>query len=348
MLTITLQDLRFRARQFLIAIGGAGLVFSMTLLLAGLAAGFGVEIDQTVSGMGADSWVVAAGAAGRVTDLPPIPTATAAPVVLAAGVKRASGVVVASQAAQVGTKTVSVVLIGYPPGQLGIPPIASGRAVTGPGQVVVDSGIPAAVGRTIAISGQPFRVVGTVTGRTLLGGVGDVYVSLSDAQRIVFGGRPLVSAVLTEGVARHVPPGLAVLSNQQVEQASLAQMAQAKSSISNSRTFMWFIAAVIVAALVYVSALERTRDFAVLKALGSSSSVLFFGLAAQAIAVALVAAALAAVIANFMTGLFAQPVDIPSSAYVTLPLSALVVGLLASLVALRRAVSVDPAMAFAG
>jgi putative ABC transport system permease protein len=49
-----------------------------------------------------------------------------------------------------------------------------------------------------------------------------------------------------------------------------------------------------------------------------------------------------------MTGIFAQPVDIPGSAFIVLPLSALVVGLLASLAALRRAASVDPAAAFAG
>ncbi|MDE3087154.1 MAG: ABC transporter permease, partial [Acidobacteriota bacterium] len=98
----------------------------------------------------------------------------------------------------------------------------------------------------------------------------------------------------------------------------------------------------------YVSALERTRDFAVLKALGSSSVSLFFGLAVQAVVVSLVAAVVAAAIAHFMTGIFAQPVVTPVSAYVVLPVSALVVGLLSSLVALRRAVSVDPAAAFAG
>jgi putative ABC transport system permease protein len=49
-----------------------------------------------------------------------------------------------------------------------------------------------------------------------------------------------------------------------------------------------------------------------------------------------------------MTGIFAQPIDYPASAYVTLPLSAVLVGLLASLIALRRAVGADPAKAFAG
>jgi putative ABC transport system permease protein len=125
-------------------------------------------------------------------------------------------------------------------------------------------------------------------------------------------------------------------------------MSSGVSSINNSRFFMWLIAAIIVAALVYVTALERTRDFAVLKALGSSTTLLFAGLATQAVAVALVAAAVAAVLSNFMTGIFAQPVDIPASAFVVLPVSAIVVGLLASLAALRRVTSVDPAAAFAG
>ena len=50
MFSITLSDLLYRRRQFLIAILGAALVFAMTLLLAGLTAGFGVEINQTVGG----------------------------------------------------------------------------------------------------------------------------------------------------------------------------------------------------------------------------------------------------------------------------------------------------------
>ncbi len=348
MLAITLHDLRFRARQFLIAVVGAGLIFAMTLLLSGLAAGFGVEIDQTVTGMGTQGWVVAQGSSGRISSLAPMPATAELAVRSSPGVRRADPVIVVPQAASVDHGLRSIVLVGYKPGGLGLPPLASGRPVRANGEAVVDRRLGLNIGQQFAVSGHALRVVGTVTGRTLLGGIADAYVSLGEAQAIVFENRPLVSAILTTGEPRALPAGLKALSNAQVESQSLAQMSSAVSSIDNSRSFSWVIAAVIVAALVYVTALERTRDFAVMKALGASSRSLFLGLAMQAVLVALIAAALGGVMANFMTGIFDQPVDIPSSAFVVLPLSALVVGLLSSLVALRRAVSVDPATAFAG
>ena len=350
MLTITLHDLRFRARQFVIAVVGAGLVFAMTLLLSGMAAGFSVEINQTVQAMGAQSWVLAAGSVGRIAALSPIPASAVSAVAHSPGVRQADPVIVVPQAAQIsGRPTESVNLVGYRPGGLGGPggPIV-GRELAGGDQAVVDARMKMSVGQTFELSGRSFRVVGVVTDRTLLGGVPNAYVTVADAQAVVFGGRALIGGVLTVGVPTTVPVGYGVYTNAQVEKASLAQLASAVSSIDNSKFLMWVIAAIIVAALVYVTALERTRDFAVLKALGSSTGLLFVGLAAQAVAVALAAAVIAAILSNFMTGIFAQPVDIPGSAFIVLPLSALVVGLLASLVALRRAASVDPAAAFAG
>jgi putative ABC transport system permease protein len=123
-------------------------------------------------------------------------------------------------------------------------------------------------------------------------------------------------------------------------------MRSAVQSVDNSRWFMWVVAAVIVAALVYVSSLQRVRDFAVLKAMGASSRALFAGVAAQAVVVTMVAALLAALTANLLKPLYPLPVAIPTSAFLLLPVTAVAVGVGASLVALRRAVSVDPALAF--
>ena len=96
----------------------------------------------------------------------------------------------------------------------------------------------------------------------------------------------------------------------------MAALASAVSSINNTKILMWVIAGIIIAALLYVSALQRVRDFAVLKALGSSTGTLLGSLALQAVIVALLAAAFAAIISNFMGGIFQQPVAIPNSAFI--------------------------------
>jgi putative ABC transport system permease protein len=122
----------------------------------------------------------------------------------------------------------------------------------------------------------------------------------------------------------------------------------ARTAIDLIRVIMWIVAAVIIAAVTYVSALERVRDFAVLKAVGGSSRTLALSLAVQAVLASLLAALLGAGLAQVLAPAFPMPVVIERSVYLALPVIAVVVGVVASLTALRRAVRVDPALAFAG
>ena len=349
MVVVTLADLRYRYRQFLIAVLGAGLVLAMALLMAGLVGGFSAETGQTVGGVGADRWVLSTGSSGRIAAVGLFPQTEVAVVRHLPGVTRADPIVLLpGEVALVGGKTRTVNVMGVRVGGMGDPAVTAGRPLSGPGQVVVDPRSGAGLGSTVVVGGAPFRVVGQVDDRTLIAGGPMVYMALAEAQSVALEGRPLVTAVVTRGVPGRPLPGYLVLTDAVVEQRTLDSLAPAVSSINNTKILMWVVAGVIIAALLYVSALQRVGDFAVLKALGASSGKLYVGLAFQAVLVALIAAVIAVVLAQFMTGVFSQPVDFPSSAYVVLPVSAIVVGLLASLVALRRAVSADPAKAFAG
>jgi putative ABC transport system permease protein len=100
--------------------------------------------------------------------------------------------------------------------------------------------------------------------------------------------------------------------------------------------------------MIYVSALERTRDFAVFKAVGVPTRSILGGLATQAVIVALLAALLGAGLSVLLGPLFPMRVDIPRLAFISLPVLAVGIGLLASVAGLRRAVTVDPALAFGG
>ncbi len=256
-LGITISDLLYRRRQFLIATVGAGLVFAMTLLLAGLANGFGVEVNQTVAGFHADEWVVKAGSSGRVASLTPFTEADVARVAATPGVTSATPVIIIPQTAHVSGSLQQVNIIGSPVGSApGRQPLVSGTLVDGPGQAVVDQRLGVSEGDSISVGGSTFRVVGITSDRTLLGGIPNMYVTLADAQAAAFEGASIISAVVVTGAPTSVPTGLVSFTNAQVDTASLQQMATGVSSINNSKLFMWLIAAVIVASLVYVTALN--------------------------------------------------------------------------------------------
>jgi putative ABC transport system permease protein len=86
----------------------------------------------------------------------------------------------------------------------------------------------------------------------------------------------------------------------------------------------------------------------VFKATGTGTGALLGGLAAQAVIVSLIAAAIGALLALVLAPSFPMPAEVPTIAYVLLPIVAVIVGGVASLAGLRRAVTVSPALAFGG
>jgi putative ABC transport system permease protein len=125
-------------------------------------------------------------------------------------------------------------------------------------------------------------------------------------------------------------------------------MKVAAGAINVVAVLLWVVAVLIVGSMVYLSALERMRDFAVFKAIGVPTRSVMAGLALQAVIVALLAAGFGVILAQLLSPLFPMTVVVPLRAYVALPMVAVAIGLLASIAGLRRAVAVDPALAFGG
>jgi putative ABC transport system permease protein len=239
-----------------------------------------------------------------------------------------------------------VMMLGSSPGGPARTRPEAGNAVRTESDAVVDERLGLAIGRHFTLAGTTFTVTGLVTGHTMLGGTPDIFVGLDAAQKVQFGGQHVVTSISVQGFPKALPADLHAMSIPAVERDSLGPMADSVSSVENTRYLMWAVAVIIVAALVYVSTLQRQRDFAVLKAVGASGRDLFFSVALQAVLVSLGAAALAASTAWLFRPLYLVPLVVPRSAYLSLPVIALVVGVLSSLIALRRAVTVDPALAF--
>jgi putative ABC transport system permease protein len=348
MWALTLRDLMFRRRQFTIAVIGSALVFALALALTGMSAGFRSEAQQTSRSVGATTWIVPSGVEGPFTSLSILDEGLAGRIAATPGVHDAQPLVVFPTTAQVKGTPTGVSLVGFVPGRLGQPQGVSGHAVTAPGQAVADSRVGLGTGGVLTIAGRRFGIVGTVTGKTILAGVPVVYVGLADAQAVAFGGQRVASAIVTAGTPASVPAGFHALTTNDVRNDLLRPMKNPTKTIDNTRLLMWIVAGVIIGIVTYLAALDRVRDFAVLKAVGASSRVLAASLCVEAVLASLLAAGVAALLANLLRPAFSLPLTITGAAYATLPVIAAVVGMLASLFALRRAVRVDPALAFGG
>lgn len=340
MIRAALRDLQWRRKRFVIAMAGVALVFAMGLIMTGLDESFSLEVDRTLEAVGAQAWAVSDQASGPFTSFTPI--------VETAGGANAAPVLVLRQTI-VAHEVVDLVVLGVEPGRLGSPTDVDGSRLAESGQVVVDEALDGVdVGDTLSIGGRTLQVVGTVSGQRLFAGLPVAYITLTDAQAIATQGQPAATAFLFDQMPTTEPAGLKLMTNADVKDDVLRPLGDARKSISFVRFLLWIVAATIIGSVLYLQAMERTRDFAVFKATGTSTAAIGVGLALQAVVLSLAAAALAAVLALALAPMFPMHVEIPTSAFLLLPVVTVVVGLLASLIALHRTATVEPAMAFGG
>jgi putative ABC transport system permease protein len=344
---IGLRDLQWGRRRFAIGVVATALVFALGLLMSGVSAGFDNEIDRTVESFDADAWLVRDKSFGPFTGPATIPAARAEAVRDLPGVRRADPVAVLRATTDTPQRA-NVNLIGVVPGGAGAPPGFRGRVLARRGAAIADESLGLGVGDRLDLNGAEFRVGAVTTGMTYFAGIPTVTVSLRDAQRLGLGGRDLATAIVTEGRPVASPGGLSLLSNRDVAVDLARPVVQAKQTIAMIRLLLWVVAAGIIGAVVYLSVLERVSDLAALKAIGVSTRHLVAGLVLQAGLLSVLAALLSVVFEEAIAPTVAMSVEVPVLAFLTLPAVAVVVGIVASLIALRRAVSVDPALAFAG
>lgn len=344
MLTAALRDLQWRKRRFVIAIVGTGLVFAMTLVLTGLANGFRVEATRTVDSLGVDAFLVKSGATGPFLGSSAFPATK----LQVPGVTIAVPLVYGSATTPIGGTARSVNVFGAPEQGPGMPAMKSGRPPSEAHEAAVSDTMKKPIGATIEVGGRNLQIVGLVDDSTALAGQANVFLTVSGAQKLLFSGQSLISSIGVIGPPARAPSGFILVNRTGAIDDLLRALTGARQAMSLMAGLLWVVAAMIVGSMIYMSALERTRDFAVFKAVGVPTRSILAGLAMQAIIVAVLAALLGGVLSVLLGPLFPMRVDIPRIAFVLLPVVAVTIGVLASLAGLRRAVVVDPAVAFGG
>lgn len=339
MLLVTLRDLQHRARRVLVVTLLVGLVLTLLFLMTGLVNQLNTESSRAVDEVGASHWVVAEGVSGPFTSASVLPaeppTDGLAPLVVARGTLLLDD------------GDTEIVVIGHERGALGDPRVVEGRLASSADEVVVDETLDLPLGASVGVGGEQYEVVGLSRDTTVLAGLPFVFMGLERAQQLAFTSDAVVSAYLGDEDPGAVEGGV-VLTATEVAEDALGPLESAISSIDLIRVLLWTVAAIVIGAVVFLSALERQRDFAVMKAVGASTRSVGMGLAVQAVLMALLGAVVAAALATVAEPVFPLAVRVPDAAYVQVPVGAAVVGLLAALFGVRRVGRIDPADAFAG
>ena len=344
---ISWRDLQYRLRRFVIALVVTSVVFGIALVFDGVKREMQHEGRRIVDSFHADWWAVAKGASGPFTTTQVLSTSVSDRLRRTAGVRRAEPLILSRTV--VGTDPPKDAnLIGYRVGGLGAPTISEGRAVRGPGEVVVGAGVKVDVGARLDVGGTRLRVVGRTEGSRFYFGDPSVFIAFGQARDLVFMGQPLMMAVAITGRPRHVPAGIEIQSNTVVTDDLDRQVTSGIQTINIVSALLWLIAAGIIGLIVYLSALERVRDFAVFKATGAPNRTVVGGLVVQATLLALIAAVLGVGVGRLVSLSLPFPAEFTVAGFLQLIVVALVVGVLASIAGLRRALRTDPALAFGG
>jgi putative ABC transport system permease protein len=244
---------------------------------------------------------------------------------------------------------VDVNIVGAVSGRPGMPVADRGRQPAQPGEMLASTKLTGyGIGDVVDVSGTPMTIVGQLVESTSLAGTPNVAMSIADAQRIGFAGAPIASTVAVSGSPSVVPDGFEVVSNGVARADLLRAIAKAKSSLLLITVLLWLVAASIIGAVVYLSVLERLRDFAVFKATGVATRSILGGMVLQAAILALTAALAGSVVGVVLGPRFPMIVALELRAHLLLPVVAVVIGTVASLGGMRRVVTVDPALAFGG
>lgn len=345
MLLTTIRDLQFRLRRFVVVVIGTSVIFALLLLMTGLAQQFTREPRTTVAGFGAARWVVRAGATGAFSSAATIDGSVARELT---GVVRADPIVTARHTIRSGPKPLDIVMVGYVAGGLGQPVARRGTLPDAPGEILVDETAGLKIGHVLEIGTGRFTVSGLTTDESLFAGMPLAFMSLMDAQELLYQGRDIVTAILIDRAPTSPLDGVAILTPQQIVDDARRPLDQAIASIDLIRMLLWGVSAMIIGGMVYLSAMERRRDFAVMKAAGASTRWLLGGVMIQGALIALAAGIAAAGLQTLIAPAFPLKVRVTASTLIQLPIVAVLVALLASAGGLRQVARTDPAVAFGG
>lgn len=377
-MNLAYRDVRHNLFRFLLTCVGLSLLMGVVLAMSGIYRGIVVDALTVARSHAADVWVVEAATLGPFAEASRVPGDTREAVARIAGVTEAGSVNYQSVEAELAGRKVRLYVIGYEPGRPGGPSeIVAGRPIARSHyELVVDRRSGLDLGDRLKLGRQTFHVVGHVQNMVSSGGDPVAYMTLLDSQKLQFELAPpaarqqlargagtastdtinavvarLHPGVTAESVADIVRRWKHLAAMTQAEQETLLSQSlvdRARRQIGLFMTLLLIVSAVIIALIIYMMTMEKLKQIATLKLIGAPDRKIVGMIVQQAMALGFIGFAFGAALIGGIKDYFPRRVVLEPDNVLTLAGIIFVVCLLASGLAVRAALKVDPATALGG
>lgn len=377
-MNLAVRDIRHNLGRFVLTCLGLSLLLGLVLSMIGIYRGLVEEAMSLARGPRADVWVVEAGKRGPFAESSRIPGDTREVIASLARVTQAGSITYQSVETQSAGRKLRFYVVGYEYGRPGGPEsLSAGRFTTRSHyEMVADVKTGLLLGEQVRLGRNTFIVVGLTQGQVSSGGDPVVYLRLQDAQRLQFeleppvarreaerGAPPTNRDIINAVVVRVAPgthPGQVVEETRRWKHLTAVTQAEqenilTKSVVDKSRRqiglftiILLSVSAVIIALILYNMTMDKKREIATLKLIGAPDRTIVGLIIQEAIAMAIIGFSLGALLIILTKDHFPRRVILQPEDGLILAGVVLLVCVLASGMAVRLALNIDPATALGG
>jgi putative ABC transport system permease protein len=184
---LSTRDIRRHLGRFIGTAAGLGLLFAVVIAMQGIYAGMVDDATILTRALGADLWLVQRGTRGPFAEASRLDPTLEARAAAVPGVTRARAYTYQIIQRELRGAPLRLALVGvaWPEDRGAGLPLIAGRALAqAHGEIVVDASLGLAVGETLALAGEPYRVVGLTRNALTSAGEAVAFMSVSDAQLV--------------------------------------------------------------------------------------------------------------------------------------------------------------------
>ncbi len=374
MKTLFLKDMRYRRARVVLTALGITVLMSLILLLGGIMNGMRIQARQYVEATGANVWISAEGSGGAFIGFSLVVEEYMAWLNSSPGLvpDSASPLIFAQARPTVRGKSTKAIVVGYKLGKLGGPTrVIEGRLFTpskfkdfrpedqAPFEVVIDEKMGLEIGEQISIGNEKLRVVGKAKSLMFVLDTPLLFMDVRIAQKVLLGNYPHVNMMIAKTTGNQPASGLATDLDalETIEARTLKQtlgniieyyVDEPMKAVQFLRVMLWLAAGLLVGMITYVTMLEKTQEIGVLKAIGASNGYVMSLLLKQVALISVGGVLCGLVLAYLFAAAAPIFVAIHFAESLIVAGISLIVCCVSGYVAARKAITVDPMIAFRG